>query len=97
MKIAILPALAGGLLLAGTAFAPAGAVPARHDGVATPASGVEIVRHTRKHRRHLRRKGMRRHGTGRRAYAPSQAGNAKHPERPVYQQGQGQTTGGPRY
>lgn len=98
MRIAILPALAAGLLLGATAVTPAGAAPAAPGAIATPDSGVDNVRHTRRHRayqrRMMKRRMMRR---GSRMYAPSQAGNARNPERPVSQQNQGGTTGGPRY
>ena len=99
MRIAILSALAAGLLMGASALTPAGAAPAAPGAIATPESGVEQVRHTRRHRayqrRMMKRRAMRRGAS--RMYAPSQAGNARNPERPVYQQGQGGTTGGPRY
>lgn len=98
MKRFILPAIAAGLLMATASISPAAAAPVGTMPVAAPDSAVDTVRHTRRHRMQQRRmmkhRMMRR---GSRAYAPSQAGNARDPERPVHQQNQGQTTGGPRY
>lgn len=98
MKIFVIPALAAGLLMGTAAVAPAGAAPFGTMPVAAPESAVDTVRHTRKHRMHQRRMMKRRMYRGNAArYAPRNAGNARDPERPVYQQGQGNTTGGPRY
>ena len=96
MKGFLIPALAAGLLMGTAAVAPAGAAPVGTMPIAAPASAVDTVRHTREHRMHQRRmmkKRMYRRGDPR--YAPRNAGNARDPERPVYQQGQGNTTGGP--
>ncbi|HMO28390.1 hypothetical protein [Enterovirga sp.] len=102
MRKFVFSAFAAGLLFTAVPVlaAPTGAGP-----IAAPASGIETIRHVRHHHarhydRHHRRSyrhGRRYHAAPRRAYAPSQAGNARNPERPVYQQNQGQTTGGPRY
>ena len=95
----VLPALAAGLLMATAPVTPAGAAPVGTMPVAAPESAVDQVRHTRRHRAYQRRMMKRRmmYRRGSRMYAPSQAGNARNPERPIYQQGQGTTTGGPRY
>lgn len=98
MTKAILPAIAAGFLLAAAAITPAGAAPVPAGAIATPESGVDNVRHTRRHRAQQRRMMKRKmYRRGSRMYAPSQAGNARNPERPIHQQGQGGTTGGPRY
>lgn len=98
MKRFILPALAAGLLMATSAVTPTAAAPAGTMPIAAPDTSVDTVRHTRSHRMRQRRMMNRRMMRGgSRAYAPSQAGNARNPERPVYQQNQGQTTGGPRF
>lgn len=102
MKKLVFSALAVGFLFA---TAPVLAAPAGAQPLAAPPSGVEAASHVRHHRawRHDRyrhrayRHGRRYHAAPRRAYAPSQAGNARNPDRPIYQQNQGQTTGGPRY
>lgn len=92
---------AAALLAAATASGVATAAPARPGAVAAPGSGLEAAQYrARPHgwRRGMHRRPMGYRGrVGRRAYAPSQSGNARNPERPVFQQQQGQTTGGPRY
>jgi hypothetical protein len=88
MKKLLLPLAASAFIGMGFAVAPALAAPVSGVQIATPDTGVSEVRMTRRemHRRHMTR--------SRRA-APSQAGNARDPQRPVMQQQQGQTTGGP--
>jgi hypothetical protein len=94
----VLPALAAALLLGSASIGPVSAAPAGATPIAAPDSGVDTIRHTRRHRAYQRRAMKRRmYSRGSRMYAPSQAGNARNPERPVYQQNQGMTTGGPRY
>jgi hypothetical protein len=102
MRQLFLSAVAAGLMFGVTlpASTAANAAPAAAAAIATPESGVESVRYMRQS--HYRRRAMHRRSAyrgrvSRRARAPSQAGNARNPERPVYQQQQGQTTGGPRY
>lgn len=98
MRKLILPAIAAGLLMATAPVTPTSAAPVGTMPVAAPESGVDTVRHTRRHRAYQRRMMKRRmYRRGSRMYAPSQAGNARNPERPVFQQGQGGTTGGPRF
>jgi len=92
MRKFLLPLAASALMGLGFAAAPASAAPTSGVQIATPATGVSDVRMTRREMR--RRHTMRRSTMGRRA-APSQAGNARDPQRPVMQQQQGQTTGGP--
>lgn len=87
-KVMLSVTLAAGLL---AAAAPVIAAPARPDGIQTPATQLETARYGRRYR--YRHRG---HGYGRR-YAPSNAGNARDPNRPPSQQNQGQTSGGPRY
>ena len=89
MKYLLPLTLAAGLF---AAAAPAIAAPAPPDGIGTPAAQVETAGYGRRHR--VRR--YRGYGYGRR-YSPSNAGNARDPSRPVSQQNQGQTSGGPRY
>jgi hypothetical protein len=84
-----LPAVATAFLAFGVASAPASAAPAAPVQI-EKADGVTQVRYMG--RRHMMRRHMRS-----RAYRPSQAGNARNPSRPVRQQNQGQTTGGPRF
>jgi hypothetical protein len=92
VKKLLLPLAASAFI--GLGFA-ASAAPVSGVQIATPDTGVSEVRMTRHemHRRHMMRRSMMR---SRRA-APSQAGNARDAQRPVMQQQQGQTTGGPRY
>jgi hypothetical protein len=95
MNKLLLPVAAAALLGVGFVSAPVSAAPVSGVQIATPDTGVSEVRTTRHemHRRHMTRRSMMR---SRRA-APSQAGNARDAQRPVMQQQQGQTTGGPRY
>jgi hypothetical protein len=86
MKKLLLPVAAAALLGVGFVSAPVSAAPTSAVQVAAPDSGLSVVRTTR---RELRRRSRR--------AAPSQAGNARDAQRPVMQQQQGQTTGGPRY
>ena len=93
MRKFLLPLAASALMGLGFAAAPASAAPTSGVQVATPETGVSDVRMTRREMR--RRHMMRRSTMGSRRAAPSQAGNARDPQRPVMQQQQGQTTGGP--
>jgi hypothetical protein len=86
MNKLLLPIAAAALLGVGFVSAPVSAAPTSAVQVATPDSGLSAVRTTR---REMRRRSRR--------AAPSQAGNARDAQRPVMQQQQGQTTGGPRY
>lgn len=96
MKTAILSAASALVLVICVASAPALAMPGANTlGVSSAADGLTQVRWRRHH--HYRHHRYRRHyGHSRRA-SPSQAGNAKDPSRPIRQQNQGMTTGGPRY
>jgi hypothetical protein len=104
----VIPALAAGMLLGTAAVSPSSAAPVGTMSVAAPESIVDTVAYRRQHRMHRRhmmrsrmmkrrmmRRSMMRQGMGS-MYRPSQAGNARNPERPVYQQNQGNTTGGYR-
>jgi hypothetical protein len=93
MNKLLLPVAAAALLGVGFVSAPVSAAPTSAVQVATPDSGLSEVRMTRREmrRRHMMRRSMMRS----RRSAPSQAGNARDPQRPVMQQQQGQTTGGP--
>jgi hypothetical protein len=86
MNKLLLPIAAAAFLGVGFVSAPVSAAPTSAVQVATPDSGLSAVRTTR---REMRRRSRR--------AAPSQAGNARDAQRPVMQQQQGQTTGGPRY
>lgn len=97
MRKLILPALTLGLLCAAAPSGPAMAAPVAAQPIAAPESAVQAIRHRRWHRRRAYRRSLYRRGAPRRAYAPAKAGNAKNPERPVFQQNQGGTSGGPRY
>jgi hypothetical protein len=90
MRKFLLPLAASALMGLGFAAAPASAAPTSGVQIATPETGVSEVRTTR-HRMHKRhtRSGMASRSR------PSQAGNARDPNRPLMQQQQGQTTGGP--
>jgi len=72
--------------------APASAVPLTPAGVALPDSGIVSARMSR---REMRRMRMKRSRMSRRAARQRDSINARDPSRPVRQQGQGQTTGGP--
>ena len=83
--VSVAAALVGFGLTAPTASAaPAGVTP-----IAQPGSGVEEAR--------VRRRRFRYRRYNRRRAAPSNAGNARDPSRPVRQQNQGTTSGGPRF
>ena len=76
--------IAWGLTAPNASAAPAGVTPIAH-----PGSGVEEVRMRRRFRHRHRRYNARR--------VPRNAGNARDPSRPVRQQNQGTTSGGPRF
>lgn len=92
----VLPAVTAVLIGSAALMAPAGASAAAFglSGLEKPSDGVQQARMRRRH--HWRQRYTRRGGMGRRA-SPSQAGNAKDPNRPVRAQSQGDTTGGPRF
>jgi hypothetical protein len=90
MKTFVLPALAAGLLMATAPVASVSAAPVGTIPVAAPKSAVDTVAYSKKR---SMKKRMYRTNSG--PYAPRNAGNAKNPERPVYQQNQGGTAGGP--
>jgi hypothetical protein len=92
MRKFLLPLAASALMGLGFAAAPASAAPTSGVQIATPDAGVSEVRMTR---REMRRRHMMRRSTMGSRSRPSQAGNARDPNRPVMQQQQGQTTGGP--
>lgn len=92
MKTTILSAASALVIGICLASAPVSAMP-----TASPlgvSGGVDGATHVR-WRRHHHYRHHRHQGNSRRA-APSQAGNAKDPSRPIQQQNQGMTTGGPR-
>jgi hypothetical protein len=93
MKKLLLPLAASALMGLGFAAAPASAAPTSAVQIAAPDTGLSEVRMTRREmrRRHMMRRSMMNRSR------PSQAGNARDAQRPVMQQQQGQTTGGPRY
>ena len=91
----LVAAIAGAMLGFGIlATGAAQAAPASAVGLETPHSGVQTAQ---MRRRRAVRRSMRGRRMGYGAARPSQAGNARNPERPIRQQNQGQTTGGPRY
>ena len=93
MKKMLLPLAASAFMGFGFAAAPVSAAPTSAVQIATPDSGISEVQMSKREMR--RRQMMRRSTMGSRRSAPSQAGNARDPQRPVMQQQQGQTTGGP--
>lgn len=92
MKTTILSAASALAIGVCLASAPVSAMPAANPLGVSGVDGVTQVRW----RRHHHHRHHRHHGYSRRA-SPSQAGNAKDPSRPIRQQNQGMTTGGPRY
>ena len=86
----------------------ANAAPVAPFSLEQPGTGIEQAQMSRRemrHRRMMRQRMMRgrmvrgrmMRGRMMRRSAPSQAGNARNPSRPVMRQNQGMTTGGPRY